>query len=114
MREADAAVRIGGAAPRESYLNGAAIMAAARQTGADAVHPGYGFLAENADFAQSVLDACLTWVGPPPAVIRQMGDKAGAKRIARAAGVPTIPGAEPGRAGQRRADRAPATRSAFR
>ncbi len=88
-------MRIGGAAPRESYLNGAAILAAARQTGADAVHPGYGFLAENADFAQSVIDASLTWVGPPPAAIRQMADKAGAKRIARAAGVPTIPGAEP-------------------
>ena len=79
-------------APRESYLNIAAIIAAAQQAGADAVHPGYGFLAENADFAQAVLDAGLTWVGPPPAVIRQMGDKAEAKRIARAAGVPTIPG----------------------
>jgi geranyl-CoA carboxylase alpha subunit len=95
VREADAAARIGGAAPRESYLNGAAILAAARLTGADAVHPGYGFLAENADFAQSLIDASLTWVGPPPAAIRAMADKVGAKRIARAAGVPTIPGAEP-------------------
>ena len=59
------------------------------------MHPGYGFLAENADFAQAVIDAGLTWVGPPPAAIRQMGDKAEAKRIAREAGVPTIPGAEP-------------------
>ena len=92
VREADAAVRIGAASPRESYLNSAAIVAAARQAGADAVHPGYGFLAENADFAQGVIDAGLTWVGPPPAVIRQMGDKAEAKRIARASGVPTIPG----------------------
>ena len=92
VREADAAVRIGGAAPRESYLNVAAIVAAAKQSGADAVHPGYGFLAENADFAQAVIDAGLTWVGPPPSVIRQMGDKADAKRIARDAGVPTIPG----------------------
>ena len=92
VREADAAVRIGAASPRESYLNSAAIVAAARQAGADAVHPGYGFLAENADFAQGVIDAGLTWVGPPPAVIRQMGDKAEAKRIARAAGVPVIPG----------------------
>ena len=92
VREADAALRIGAATPRESYLNSAAIIAAARQAGADAVHPGYGFLAENADFAQGVIDAGLTWVGPPPAVIRQMGDKAEAKRIARAAGVPVIPG----------------------
>jgi acetyl/propionyl-CoA carboxylase alpha subunit len=92
VREADAAVRIGAAAPRESYLNIGAIVAAAREAGADAVHPGYGFLAENADFAQAVLDAGLTWIGPPPAVIRQMGDKAEAKRIARGAGVPTIPG----------------------
>jgi len=92
VREADAALRIGAASPRESYLNSAAIVAAARQAGADAVHPGYGFLAENADFAQGVIDAGLTWVGPPPAVIRQMGDKAEAKRIARAAGVPTVPG----------------------
>jgi geranyl-CoA carboxylase alpha subunit len=92
VREADAAVRIGAASPRESYLNIAAIIAAAREAGADTVHPGYGFLAENADFAQAVIDAGLTWVGPPPAVIRQMGDKAQAKRIARGAGVPTIPG----------------------
>src|SRR3954468_22846678 len=95
VREADAAVRIGGPAPRDSYLNIAAILDAAKRTGADAVHPGYGFLAENADFAQAVIDAGLTWVGPPPAVIRQMGDKGEAKRIARGTGVPTIPGAEP-------------------
>jgi len=95
VREADAAVHIGGASPAESYLNIAAIIEAAKRAGADAVHPGYGFLAENADFAQAVLDAGLTWVGPPPSVIRQMGDKAEAKCIARAAGVPTIPGAEP-------------------
>ena len=82
-------------AARSPISNIAAIIAAAQQAGADAVHPGYGFLAENADFAQAVIDAGLTWVGPPPAVIRQMGDKAEAKRIARAAGVPTIPGAEP-------------------
>jgi geranyl-CoA carboxylase alpha subunit len=96
VRAADTAVRIGGAAPRESYLNIAAIMDAAKRTGADAAHPGYGFLAENADFAQAVLDAGLIWVGPPPEVIRRMGDKAEAKRIAREAGVPTIPGTEPG------------------
>ena len=92
VHEADAAARIGPASPRESYLNSAAIIAAAQQAGADAVHPGYGFLAENADFAQAVIEAGLTWVGPPPAVIRAMGDKAEAKRIARGAGVPTIPG----------------------
>jgi len=95
VREADIAMQIGRAAPRESYLNIAAIIDAAKHSGADAVHPGYGFLAENADFAQAVLDAGIIWVGPPPAVIRQMGDKAKAKRIARDAGVPTIPGAEP-------------------
>ncbi len=84
VREADTAVRIGGAAPRESYLNIAAIIEAAKRSGADAVHPGYGFLAENADFAQAVIDAGLMWIGPSPNVIRQMGDKAEAKRIARA------------------------------
>jgi geranyl-CoA carboxylase alpha subunit len=94
VREADAAVRIGGAAPRESYLNIPAIIEAAKRTGADAVHPGYGFLAENADFAQAVIQAGLTWVDPPPSVIRQMGDKAEAKLIAAAAGAPTIPGGE--------------------
>jgi geranyl-CoA carboxylase alpha subunit len=94
VREADAAVRIGGANPRESYLNIAAIIDAAKHAGADAVHPGYGFLAENAEFAQRLIDAGLTWVGPPPAAIRQMGDKAEAKRIAREAGVPTVPGGE--------------------
>src|SRR4051812_44133925 len=92
VREADTAVRIGGAALRESYLNIAAIMAAAKQTGADAVHPGYGFLAENADFAQVVIEAGLTWVGPPPLAIRMMGDKGIAKCIAREAGVPVIAG----------------------
>jgi geranyl-CoA carboxylase alpha subunit len=95
VREADTAVRIGGAPPHESYLDRAAIIDAATLSGADSVHPGYGFLAENADFAEGVLEAGLIWVGPPPAAIRQMGDKAEAKRIARAAGVPTIPGAEP-------------------
>ena len=94
VREADAAVRIGGAAPRESYLNIAAIIEAAKRSEAHAVHPGYGFLAENADFAQAVIDAELLWIGPSPAVIRQMGDKAEAKRIAAKAGLPTVPGGE--------------------
>ena len=77
------------------------------------MHPGYGFLAENADFAQAVIDAGLTWVGPPPAVIRQMGDKAEAKRIAREAGVPTIPGSR-GRDQSNAGLIAPQRRSAFR
>jgi geranyl-CoA carboxylase alpha subunit len=94
VREADDAVRIGPAAPRESYLDIAAIIGAAKRAGADAMHPGYGFLAENADFAQAVIDAGLTWVGPPPDAIRTMGDKAEAKRIAQAVGVPIVPGGE--------------------
>ena len=88
VRAADDAVRIGGALPRESYLNIAAIIAAAKVSGAQAVHPGYGFLAENADFAQAVIDAGLIWVGPPPQAMRAMGDKAAAKRLMVAAGVP--------------------------
>ena len=96
MREADAALCIGGAAPRESYLNIGAVIAAARSSGAEAVHPGYGFLAENADFAQAVLDAGLVWVGPSPAAIRAMGDKANAKRLAQAAGVPVLESFDPG------------------
>jgi len=84
--------RIGGAAPAASYLNIPAILEAAKATGAEAVHPGYGFLAENAEFAQAVIDAGMVWIGPPPAAIRAMGDKGAAKRVARAAGVPLIPG----------------------
>jgi geranyl-CoA carboxylase alpha subunit len=89
-RAADAAVRLGGAAPRDSYLNIAAILEAAKRTGAQAVHAGYGFLAESAAFAETVLQAGLVWVGPPPAAIRAMGDKGNAKRIAHAAGVPVL------------------------
>ena len=92
VRQADQAVRIGGPAPRDSYLNIPAIVAAALGSGAQAVHPGYGFLAENADFAQAVVDAGLVWVGPPPAAIRAMGDKARAKQLMQVAGVPCIPG----------------------
>ncbi len=86
------AVCIGEPLPAQSYLNIAAILAAARLTGADAVHPGYGFLAENEDFAQACRDAGLVFIGPSPQAIRAMGDKAGAKSLMLAAGVPCIPG----------------------
>ena len=92
VREADEAVRIGGALPAQSYLNIGAIIAAAKSSGADAVHPGYGFLAENGDFAQACRDAGLVFIGPSPEAIKAMGNKAGAKEIMQAAGVPCVPG----------------------
>jgi geranyl-CoA carboxylase alpha subunit len=92
VREADQAVRIGEALPAQSYLNIAAIIAAAKDSGADAVHPGYGFLAENEDFAQACRDAGLVFIGPSPEAIKAMGNKAGAKAIMQAAGVPCVPG----------------------
>ncbi|HYB19100.1 MAG TPA: biotin carboxylase N-terminal domain-containing protein [Streptosporangiaceae bacterium] len=92
VREADAAVHIGPSQPARSYLDGAAIIDAARATGAAAVHPGYGFLAENADFARQVTAAGLTWVGPDPAAIEQMGDKIRARNLMERAGVPVSPG----------------------
>ena len=85
----DIAVALGGSTPAESYLRGDAIIQAALDTAATAIHPGYGFLAENADFAQSVIDAGLKWVGPTPDQIRLLGDKIAAKRAAIEAGVPT-------------------------
>lgn len=91
-RMADETICIGPAAPRESYLNGPAILAAARETGAEAIHPGYGFLSENPEFAESVIAAGLIWVGPGPDVIRAMGLKDEAKAIATRAGVPVVPG----------------------
>nr|WP_019873574.1 biotin carboxylase N-terminal domain-containing protein [Sporichthya polymorpha] len=78
----------------ESYLDIASVVAAAQRAGVDAIHPGYGFLAENADFAEAVRTAGLVWIGPPPAVIRDLGDKVTARRIARDAGVPLLPGTE--------------------
>lgn len=92
VRTADCARRIGPPPARDSYLNIEAILEAARCLGADAVHPGYGFLAENAGFAEAVLDAGLTWIGPPPGAMRTMGNKAGAKRLLRERGVPLLPG----------------------
>jgi acetyl-CoA carboxylase, biotin carboxylase subunit len=92
VREADMAVRIGAPPPARSYLDAAALIAAARDTGARAVHPGYGFLAENADFARQVIAAGLTWVGPDPDAIEQMGDKIRARNLMERAGVPVAPG----------------------
>jgi len=92
VREADAAVCIGPAPAAESYLRGEAIIAAAKAEGAEAIHPGYGFLSENAGFAEAVTAAGLVWVGPPPAAIRAMGLKDAAKRLMAEAGVPVTPG----------------------
>ncbi|HEY4448791.1 MAG TPA: biotin carboxylase N-terminal domain-containing protein [Steroidobacteraceae bacterium] len=92
VREADEAVRVGPAPARESYLDIAALLAAARATGAEAIHPGYGFLAENAEFAEACAAAGLIFVGPPAAAIRAMGSKILAKTHMRAAGVPVLPG----------------------
>ena len=92
VRMADEAVHIGASPARESYLVGERIIAAAKQTGAEAIHPGYGFLSENADFAQAVLDAGLVWVGPKPDSIRAMGLKDAAKKLMADAGVPVTPG----------------------
>jgi acetyl-CoA carboxylase biotin carboxylase subunit len=92
VREADEAVHIGPAPPARSYLDAGAILDAARKTGAAAVHPGYGFLAENAEFARQVGAAGLIWVGPDPAAIEQMGDKIRARNLMERAGVPVAPG----------------------
>ena len=92
VRRADEAHSLGGATPAESYLDIEKIIAVAHKSGADSVHPGYGFLAENAEFAQAVMDAGLTWIGPPPAAIEALGDKAKAKHIADRANAPLAPG----------------------
>jgi acetyl-CoA/propionyl-CoA carboxylase biotin carboxyl carrier protein len=93
VRLADAAVALPGG-PRAAYLDSAALIDAARRAGADAIHPGYGFLSENADFAAAVLDAGLVWIGPPPQSIRLLGDKVSARAIAGRVGAPTAPGSE--------------------
>ena len=92
VRLADQAVHIGASAPRDSYLRIDSLIAAAKSSNAGSVHPGYGFLAENADFAQAVVDAGLVWIGPPAAAIRAMGDKARARQLMQVAHVPCVPG----------------------
>ncbi|MGA5198193.1 acetyl/propionyl/methylcrotonyl-CoA carboxylase subunit alpha [Streptomyces exfoliatus] len=92
VRAADEAFALGGDTPATSYLDVGKVLEAARETGADAVHPGYGFLSENAEFAQAVLDAGLTWIGPPPQAIRDLGDKVAARHIAQRAGAPLVVG----------------------
>jgi acetyl-CoA/propionyl-CoA carboxylase biotin carboxyl carrier protein len=92
VRLADQAFALGGSTAAESYLVIDKIIDAAKASGADAVHPGYGFLSENADFAQAVIDAGLTWIGPPPQAIRDLGDKVSARHIAARAGAPQVPG----------------------
>ncbi|MDA3039386.1 MAG: ATP-grasp domain-containing protein, partial [Actinomycetota bacterium] len=94
VAEADVAVALGGRSATDSYLDATKVLDAARRAGADAIHPGYGFLSENAAFAQAAIDAGITWVGPPPAAIAAMGDKLEAKRLMVAAQIPTLPSVE--------------------
>ncbi|MDQ3954149.1 MAG: carbamoyl phosphate synthase [Actinomycetota bacterium] len=91
-RSATEAVHLSGVAPADTYLNAGAVIDAARSTGAQAIHPGYGFLSENADFAEAVAEAGLVWIGPPPDATRSIGDKVKARNIAVATGVPVVPG----------------------
>src|SRR5689334_3427748 len=92
VRMADEAYALGGATPGETYLSIEKIIEVAARSGADAVHPGYGFLAENSGFAQAVIDAGLVWIGPPPAAIDSLGDKVKARHIAERAGAPLVAG----------------------
>ncbi len=92
VKLADEAFALNGATPADTYLNVGKLLAIAERTGADAVHPGYGFLAENSQFAQSVIDAGLIWIGPPPAAIDELGDKVRARHIAQRVGAPQVPG----------------------
>ncbi|MGH3170003.1 MAG: biotin carboxylase N-terminal domain-containing protein, partial [Trebonia sp.] len=91
VRAADEAVPLNGTTPAQTYLDMSTVLRAAADCGADALHPGYGFLAESAEFAQAVLDAGLTWIGPPPSAIRRLGDKLSARQAAREAGAPLLP-----------------------
>ncbi|MFJ4830391.1 acetyl/propionyl/methylcrotonyl-CoA carboxylase subunit alpha [Streptomyces sp. NPDC088747] len=92
VRAADEAFALGGDTPATSYLDIAKVLQAAKDSGAEAIHPGYGFLSENAEFAQAVLDAGLVWIGPPPQAIRDLGDKVAARHIAQRAGAPLVAG----------------------
>ncbi|GHI87783.1 acetyl/propionyl/methylcrotonyl-CoA carboxylase subunit alpha [Streptomyces xanthophaeus] len=92
VRAADEAFALGGDTPAASYLDISKVLQAAADSGADAIHPGYGFLSENAEFAQAVIDAGLTWIGPPPQAIRDLGDKVAARHIAQRAGAPLVAG----------------------
>ena len=92
VKLADEAYALNGSTPAETYLDVAKLLSVAAEAGADAVHPGYGFLSENADFAQAVEDAGLTWIGPPPEAIRKLGDKVSARKIAQKAGAPQVAG----------------------
>ena len=92
VRQADVAYPIGGPRPADSYLRGDAIIEVAKQSGAQAIHPGYGFLSENADFAEAVANAGIAFIGPSAASMRKMGSKAGAKDLMASHGVPVVPG----------------------
>ncbi len=94
VREASEAVRIGPAPAKDSYLNVAALLDAAKKTGAEAIHPGYGFLSENGDFARACVDAGIVFVGPPPEAMARMKDKSEARKLVQAAGVPIVPGSD--------------------
>ncbi|NNE11741.1 MAG: carbamoyl phosphate synthase, partial [Ilumatobacter sp.] len=92
VRLADEAFALGGQTAAESYLNTDAILDAIRQSGADGVHPGYGFFSENADFARAIIELGVAWIGPPPEAIDEMGDKVSSRLAAQRGGAPIVPG----------------------